>query len=61
MKHILENAKTKKGTPERFFSLGFNDDGDKIGGARGFDTFKGKDFSGNVFEKVVGEVKSRLV
>ena len=60
MKDILENVKTKKGTPEKFFSLGFNDKGGEIGGGRGFALFKKKDYSENLFEKMVGEVREGL-
>lgn len=61
MKYILENVKTKKGASDKFFSLGFNDEGGVIGGARGFALFKKKDYSGNLFEKMVGEVGKALL
>jgi hypothetical protein len=60
MINLLANVKTKAGKQERFFSFGFNSDNDKIYGARGFAHLDREEFSKNLLESKLDEVKNKL-
>lgn len=60
MVKILENVKTKAGKPEKFFSFGFNVTNGNIRGARGFSHLKPQDFSKNLLENKLPELRKRL-
>lgn len=60
MVKLLKNVKTKTGKRERFFSFGFNGTDNKISGARGFAHLKPQDFSKNLFEKKLAEMRKKL-
>lgn len=61
MLELLGNVKTKKGTQEKFFSFGFNATDGKIYGARGFSHLGEKEFSGNLLQNRITELKRKLI
>ena len=61
MKQILDQVKTKSGKPDLFFSFGFNQDKDsKIYGQRGFSSQKDKDYSANLLENRITELRTKF-
>ena len=60
MVKLLGSVKTKAGKQERFFSFGFNVADKKIVGARGFSHLNEQEFSGNLLENKLGEIKKML-
>jgi len=60
MAKILNNVKTKTGKQEKFFSFGFNAFDDKIHGARGFSHLKNQEFSKNLLENKILELRKKL-
>jgi len=60
MLELLGNVKTKKGTQEKFFSFGFNTTDSKIYGARGFSHLGKKEFSRNLLQNKISELKVKL-
>ena len=61
MKDILSNIKkTKKGTPDKFFSFCFNIDDNRIFGDRGFDIIPRKDFTDNLYQNKISSVTKKL-
>jgi len=61
MIEILKNVKTKSGKQEHFFSFAFNVTDNKIDGARGFANMSKRDFSKNLLEYKLEEIKKSLV
>ena len=57
---ILSNVKTKAGKQERFFSFGFNVTDGKIYGARGFRHLEKQEFSSNLLENKLEEIRAKL-
>lgn len=59
MAKILDNVKTKSGTREKFFGFDFSSTTTEICGSRGFSHWSNfeKDFSKNLLEKKIGEIK----
>lgn len=60
MVELLSNVKTKSGKQERFFSFGLNVIDKKIYGVRGFGHLKKKDFSKNLLENKIIEIKKQF-
>jgi hypothetical protein len=60
MIELLGSVKTKAGKQERFFSFGFNVTDGKIYGARGFAHLNKKEFSKNLLENKLIEIRSKL-
>lgn len=60
MIELLNNVKTKAGKRERFFSFGFNASDDKIWGARGFAHLEKQEFSKNLLENKLNEIRKKL-
>jgi|SRR3989338_1881687 len=60
MSNLLSNVKTKAGKQERFFSFGFNVTDGKIYGARGFGHLDNKEFSMNLIESKIDEIRKCL-
>jgi hypothetical protein len=60
MVKILDNVKTKAGKPERFFSFGFDANNDRITGQRGFSHLPKKDYSANLLENKIAEIKKKF-
>jgi hypothetical protein len=60
MVKLLGNVKTKAGKQERFFSFGFNTSDKKIVGARGFAHLDEQEFSKNLLENRLSEIKKML-
>ena len=60
MVKILDNVKTKSGKPEKFFSFGFNADGKKITGERGFSHLPKKNFAKNLLENKLDEIRKKF-
>ena len=60
MKAIIPHLKTKKNTPERFFSFGFNQDSKDILGVRGFMSEPKPNYKDNLFENKINEIKNLL-
>lgn len=60
MVKLLGNVKTKAGKQERFFSFGFNTSDKRIVGARGFSHLDEQEFSKNLLENRLGEIKKML-
>jgi hypothetical protein len=61
MKSIMPQLKTKKNTPERFFSFGFNQSSKDIFGERGFMTQPKPNYKMNLLENKLGEIKNSLL
>jgi len=59
MKKLLDNVKTKEGKQERFFSLGFNEQGE-ICGARGFSHLQKKDYSKYLLENMFEVIRKKF-
>lgn len=57
---LLNNVKTKAGEQEHFFSFGFNVTDGKIYGARGFRHLNKQEFSKNLLENKLIEIKNKL-
>ncbi len=60
MVDILTNLKTKAGKKERFFSFGFNNGDPKVHGVRGFLDFSNPQYSKNLLDKKLAEVRRKL-
>jgi len=61
MEKILQSVKTKKkGTTENFFGFGFNIGEDKIYGTRGFLDPPYPDFTNNLYENKICEIKQKI-
>lgn len=60
MVRLLGSVKTKAGKQERFFSFGFNVTDKKLIGARGFSHLGEQDFSKNLLEHRLVEIKKML-
>ncbi len=60
MVKLLQNVKTKSGKRDSFFSFGFNMFDSKICGVRGFVNSDKKEFSRNLLEYKLGEIKERF-
>ena len=58
MKHILDKIRTKKGTPEHFFGIGFNEGRKGVFITRGFPV--PKKVTGNLIEKKKLELLKKL-
>lgn len=55
---LLENIKTKKGTPDKFFGFGFNIDDNKVFGTRGFSVKQ--EFTNNLYETKLEQIKQNI-
>ena len=60
MMKILDNVKTKSGKPEKFFSFCFNADGDDISGHRGFHHLRKQNFTKNLLENKLEEIRKKF-
>lgn len=60
MAELLNSVKTKTGKQERFFSFGFNISDNKIYGARGFAHLEKQEFSKNLLENKLNEIRKSL-
>jgi len=60
MEELLGNVQTKSGKQERFFSFGFNRTGDEIYGVRGFKHRDNREYTANLLDKKIAEVRSAL-
>ena len=58
MKHILDNIRTKKGSPEHFFAIGFNEGSKGVFITRGFPV--PRKVTGNLIEKKKLEILKKL-
>jgi len=61
MVKLLNNIRTKDGKQERFFSFGFNAVGRKIYGVRGFNHFSNREFSRNLLENKLNEIRRKFM
>jgi hypothetical protein len=62
MQVILDEIKTKrKGTPETFFGFGFNINSNKIFGTRGFVSATPREFTNNLFENKLTQLKKHIL
>jgi hypothetical protein len=57
---LLGNVKTKSGKQDRFFSFGFNDTDRLIYGTRGFKHLDKQEYSANLFENKLDEIRRKL-
>jgi hypothetical protein len=60
MGDLLGNVKTKSGKQDRFFSFGFNALNDVIYGARGLKHLNKKDYSVNLLDNKLDEIRRKL-
>jgi hypothetical protein len=62
MQAILDEIKTKrKGTPETFFGFGFNINSNKIFGTRGFVSATPREFTNNLLENKLTQLKKHIL
>lgn len=60
MVKLLGSVKTKAGKQEKFFSFSFNGNDDRVVGTRGFQHMRPQDFSKNLFENKVEEIRRKF-